>query len=231
VATRASLHHNAVRLVLATLPLWYVGSSGAATHGYSFDSDDQYLTQANDYPRWAALMIRHAAQAAEIDACIDAAAKCPAALKGYREVVLSGRSLSPDRQIKLANRFINARHWNIEPRRDDDWRTLDEFLAFGGDCEDYAIAKYFVLRQLGFSIDDLRIAITWDVRVQDYHAVTVVRLDDSVLVLDVDGPPRRRQHDYRFLFSINESGIWDHKAGYRRHSHGSDAINRGAQQL
>ena len=75
-----------------------------------------------------------------------------------------------------------------------------------------------MLRQFGFPIDDLRIAITWDVRVQDYHAVTMVHLDDSVLVLDVDGPPRRQQTDYRFLFSINESGIWDHKAGKRQHS-------------
>jgi predicted transglutaminase-like cysteine proteinase len=231
VTTRGSLHDNAVRLVLATLPLWYAGNIGASTHAYSFSANDQYLTQANDYPRWAALVARHAAQTVEIDACIDDATKCPTALKGYREVVLAGRSLAPDRQVKLANKFINNRHWTIEPRRDDEWRTLEEFLRSGGDCEDYAIAKYFVLRQLGFPIDDLRIAITWDMRVQDYHAVTMVHLDDSVLVLDVDGPPRRQQTDYRFLFSINESGIWDHKAGKRQHVDSPDAIHRGAQQL
>ncbi len=236
MATRDSLHNDsvhksAVRVVLAALVLLYVGTLGASTNTYSFDATDQYLTQANDYPRWAALVTRHAAQMVEIDACIDDAAKCPKALKGYREIVLLGRDLSPERKIKLANRFINARHWTIEPRRDDDWRTLEDFLQFGGDCEDYAIAKYFALRQLGFPIDDLRIAITWDARVRDYHAVTMVHFDDSVLVLDVDGPPRRQLTDYRFLFSINESGIWDHKAGQHRHNDPSDVIHRGAQQL
>jgi predicted transglutaminase-like cysteine proteinase len=231
MATRHSLHNNAVRVVLAGLVLLYVGDISASSRTYSFGTTDHYLTQATDYPRWAALATRHAAQSVEIDACIDDATKCPNALKGYREVVLSGRDLSPARKIKLANRFINSRRWNIEPRRDDDWRTLEDFLQFGGDCEDYAIAKYFVLRRLGFAIDDLRIAITWDMRVQDYHAVTVVHLDDSVLVLDVDGPPRRQITDYRFLFSINESGIWDHKAGKRQHTDSHDVIQQGAQQL
>ncbi len=231
MTTRAPLHNTAARFVLAMLAMFYVGNSDASTRTYSFGADDQYLTRANDYPRWAALVTRHAAQTVEIDACIDDATKCPTSLKGYREVVLSGRDLSPAQKVRLANKFINTRRWNIEPRRDDDWRTLEDFLKFGGDCEDYAIAKYFVLRQFGFSVDDVRVAITWDARVQDYHAVTMVHLDDSVLVLDVDGPPRRRLTDYRFLFSINESGIWDHKPGKRRHSDSPEATHRGAQQL
>ena len=114
--------------------------------------------------------------------------------------------------MRLANRFINTRRWQIEPRRDDDWRTLEDFLQLGGDCEDFAIAKYFLLRQFGFAADDLRVAITWDREVSDYHAVTVVRLDGEVFILDVDGAPRRTQSNYRFLFSINETGIWDHAA-------------------
>ncbi len=226
------MQHNTVRLALATLVLLCTGSIAASTHtAYSFNADDQFLTRSTDYPRWAALVTRHSAQSLEIDACIDDAAKCPRVLKGYREIEIAGRDLSAERKMNLANRFINARRWDIEPRRDDDWRTLEDFLQLGGDCEDFAIAKYFVLRRLGFPIDDLRVAITWDSRVQDYHAVTVVRLDSSVFVLDVDGGPRRRQDDYRFLFSINENGIWDHAAGAHRHSHSTDTIQRGAQQL
>lgn len=226
-----SLCGSVARAILAMLVLVVAGNSNATMHAYSFSDDDEYLTQANDYPRWAALVTRHAAQSIEIDACLDDASKCPSALKGYREVVLAGRSLAPNRQVALVNRFINSRRWHIEPRRDDDWRTLEDFLQVGGDCEDYAIAKYFVLRQLGFPVEHLRVAITWDTREQDYHAVTMVNLDDSVLVLDVDGPPRRQLSNYRFLFSINESGIWDHNARKRHQNESADGIHRGAQQL
>jgi hypothetical protein len=73
----------------------------------------------------------------------------------------------------------------IALRRDDDWRTLEDFLRLG-------------------------VAITRDMGVRDYHAVTVVRLDQQLFILDVDGPPRHRGDNYRFLFSINENGIWDH---------------------
>jgi predicted transglutaminase-like cysteine proteinase len=50
--------------------------------------------------------------------------------------------------------------WGVE----DYWATPSEFLASsGGDCEDYAIAKYFTLKELGVPIARLRLvyARTW----------------------------------------------------------------------
>ena len=44
-------------------------------------------------------------------------------------------------------------HWRVE----DYWATPAEFLSSNaGDCEDYAIAKYFMLRELGVPIGRLR---------------------------------------------------------------------------
>ncbi len=86
----------------------------------------------------------------------------------------------------------------------------------------------------GFASDDLRVAITWDRNVNDYHAVTVVRLDGEVYILDVDGGPRRSQNDYRFLFSINETGIWDHKetsAGSAQRDKPTDYHYSGEQHI
>ncbi len=210
---RGSFGRFGTGILVAALVLICSASTLAAPRlaAYSFDADNHYLTKSQEYPRWANLTARHAAQMPQIEACISDVGACPASLKGYREVVLASQDLSAERRMKLANRFINARRWRIEPRRDDDWRTLEDFLQLGGDCEDFAIAKYFLLRQVGFASDDLRVAITWDRNVNDYHAVTVVRLDGEVYILDVDGGPRRSQNDYRFLFSINETGIWDHK--------------------
>ncbi len=215
VKRRGSIVRSSARILLASLALLCTASGVAATRpvAYSFAPDDHFLTKSQEYPRWAALTARHAAQMPQIEACLSDVLACPNSLRGYREVVLASHDLSAERKMKLANRFINARRWRIEPRRDDDWRTLEDFLQYGGDCEDFAIAKYFLLRQVGFATDDLRIAITWDREVQDYHAVTLVHLDGEVFILDVDGgPPRgeRAQKNYRFLFSINENGIWDH---------------------
>ena len=210
---RSWMGNGGGRVLLASLALICTTAAFAAsrTVAYSFAGDDHFLTKSQEYPRWAALTARHAAQMPQIEACLSDVGACPSSLRGYRQVVLASQDLSAERRMKLANRFINARRWRIEPRRDDDWRTLEDFLQLGGDCEDFAIAKYFLLRQVGFAADDLRVAITWDREVNDYHAVTVVRLDGEVYILDVDGGPRRSQTNYRFLFSINETGIWDHK--------------------
>ena len=50
-------------------------------------------------------------------------------------------------------RFIDdIIHWN----KVDYWATPIEFLAsHGGDCEDFAIAKYFTLIQLGIPEEQL----------------------------------------------------------------------------
>jgi predicted transglutaminase-like cysteine proteinase len=185
------------------------GPSWAAT--YTFDTNSQYLTRADNYPRWAALMRRHARQSVQLEACLNDVTRCPSYLRGYREIVLRSKALSPYRRMLLANRFINSRRWRVEPGHDDEWRTLTDFLHHGGDCEDYAIAKYFVLRRLGFAVDDLRIGIGRETTTRDYHAVTMVRLDGQVYVLDVDGEPSLNQFGYRLLFSINEKAIWDHE--------------------
>jgi len=55
---------------------------------------------------------------------------------------------------------IDQAHWGAV----DYWATPSEFLASsGGDCEDYAIAKYFTLKELGVPVSRLRMvyARTW----------------------------------------------------------------------
>ncbi len=207
VAKRGSSHRPLVCLTLALLTL-FAGATAAAP--YSFEAPDQYLTRADDFAPWAALVTRQRSQRAALDACLRDAAACPASLRGYRQIIRHAPELPRLRQLRLVNRFINLRQWHVEPHQNDRWRTLTEFLSAGGDCEDYAIAKYFALRQLGFAAADVRIGIARDRETRAYHAVTVVRIEDVIYFLDVDGDPRRNRPSYRFLFSMNEDSIWDH---------------------
>jgi len=59
-------------------------------------------------------------------------------------------------------------HWGVE----DYWATPAEFLASdGGDCEDYAIAKYFTLKELGIPISRLRLVYVRTWRANAAHMV------------------------------------------------------------
>jgi len=54
----------------------------------------------------------------------------------------------------------------------------------GGDCEDYAIAKYVALRLAGIAPEDLRIVVMHDTIHGEDHAVAAARLDGRWLTLD-----------------------------------------------
>lgn len=97
---------------------------------------------------------------------------------------LSGQAL-----LRAVNRGINAalpyqsdaETWNQADR----WVTMSELSAKGaGDCEDYAIAKYWLLRSLGFPTENLQIVVLADTRRQAFHAVLVAHYNDTAYVLD-----------------------------------------------
>ena len=62
---------------------------------------------------------------------------------------------------------------------------LSRLLKSGqGDCEDYAIVKYALLRAMMWPANELRIVIVWDGRSRDYHAVEATHLGHAWLILD-----------------------------------------------
>jgi len=72
----------------------------------------------------------------------------------WQNLLTSAKNLPENDKLKQVNAFFNLNvlfiddiiHWKTE----DYWATPLEFLATGaGDCEDFAIAKYFTLLELG----------------------------------------------------------------------------------
>ena len=75
-------------------------------------------------------------------------------------------SIDPDKAVQVhiqwQNRYANDKDYVLDLDHygvDDYWAVPREFLPLGGDCEDYAITKYFSLRWLGFTGDELRVVI------------------------------------------------------------------------
>lgn len=198
---------------------------------YQFSSAD-YLGDASLMPDWADTMNRETNQSVLLDACLDDAESCPAYYRGLRHLLRRAEALPQRKQISLISRYVNRKRYrNDRTARLDSplsgqtlkyrsrWATVEEFMRRGGDCEDYATTKYYLLRRLGFSVDQLRIVVAWDQGQRGYHAVLAVRLPDpdrpEILLLESDDSIKRgSRHRYRFIYSMNEQSIWDHEADH-----------------
>lgn len=119
-------------------------------------------------------------------------------------------------QMQLVNYF-----WNTWPYREDQanwgkpdyWAIPAQFLNKSGDCEDYAIAKYFTLKELGFDPAKMRIVVLRDTIRNLAHAVLAVYLDNDVYILDNLSNvvlPHSRLKNYSPQYSVNEYGRWSH---------------------
>jgi predicted transglutaminase-like cysteine proteinase len=111
----------------------------------------------------------------------------PAALQ-FLAIVDGARLREGRARLGEINRAINLA---VRPVADlaqygqlDVWASPLATLTRGGDCEDYAIAKFVALRQAGIAPDDLRIVIMRDTVRGEDHAVAAVRLDGHWLTLD-----------------------------------------------
>lgn len=145
-----------------------------------------------------------------------------ARVQGQAKLFAAGLTSMAERErIERINRFVNDAVTFADDRarygRPDVWTSASETLRSGrGDCEDYAIAKYQMMRAAGFADRDLYLVIVKDlVRRQD-HAVLVVRAQDQFLLLDngTDEVLETRQvRDYRPVLTFAASGAWTH--GYR----------------
>lgn len=121
-------------------------------------------------------------------------------------------------QVEGVNAFLNQVPYiedNINYGKTDYWATPIEFLTRGGDCEDFAIAKYASLRALGFSVQQLRIAIVQDEIKNIPHAILIVYSDSDTFVLDNQDKKVEQAamvSRYKPIFSINSSSWWLHRA-------------------
>ena len=122
--------------------------------------------------------------------------------------------------LEKVNRFFNHFHfiddiklWGIK----NYWATPIEFIgANGGDCEDYSIAKYFTLLELGVSDEKMRITMVKALRLNQYHMVLAYyETPSSVpLILDnLDGEikPANERNDLIPVYSFNASQLWLNK--------------------
>lgn len=171
-----------------------------------------------DLPQWQRVVADHAKARPGLRACLKDARSCRTPFQqSWRQVIESAREKDTFEKLVIVNRFFNQWSYSLDEdlyAASEYWATPHEFLTRSGDCEDYAIAKYFALRDLGFTEEDLRIVILYDRSRGIGHAVLTARYGQDQLVLDSLSDAlfsHRRYAQYRPQYSMNESRRWRHR--------------------
>ncbi|MGR8931025.1 MAG: transglutaminase-like cysteine peptidase [Gammaproteobacteria bacterium] len=149
----------------------------------------------------------------------------------WQNLMESKQPFSDLEKLRLANDFFNQHilfgNDQILWQKNDYWATPFELLVKGaGDCEDFSIAKYFTLREMG--VDDAKLRITYVKAVTLNQAHMVVTYFESPhaipLVLDNIKPtidPANERTDLEPVYSFNGSGLWLAKMKDSGHQIGS----------
>ncbi len=210
-------------------------AQAAGANLYRFDTG-LWLGEARLLESWWHALQRNQQQDAEFDQCLENVNICSGHLRVLRQLVLKGRDLEEADRLELVNRYLNRRKYSddrqsnnasslqstkaakrhsaaltSEPR--SHWSTLYEFLQRGGDCEDYASSKYFLLRRLGIEPDRMRVVVARERNRRGHHAVLAYQWPDgAVWLLESDNIIKKRSHiGYRYVYALNERGIWDYR--------------------
>jgi len=142
-------------------------------------------------------------------------------LLAWEELIRQDRSSTDLDKLKKANQFFNSRIrfendydvWGVQ----DYWATPIEFICkSAGDCEDFAIAKYFTLKAMGLPDERLKITYVKALQYNIHHMVLTYYSEPEAepLVLDnlVDTiNPASKRTDLAPIFSFNGSGLWTAK--------------------
>lgn len=146
----------------------------------------------------------------------------PSRLPIFREwqALLAAPATSEREKLRQANDFFNRRLTfeddQVIWQQSDYWATPMETLGKGrGDCEDFSIAKYFTLLNLGVPMNKLRLVYV-KARLgstQQAHMVLAYYSSPNAdpLVLDNLNTailPASQRRDLSPIFSFNSAGLW-----------------------
>lgn len=140
----------------------------------------------------------------------------------WRDTIAEGSALSDMDRLHLANQFANRRirfvsdnnHW----QKSDYWATpLESLGSKGGDCEDFAIFKYFTLKAMGVDESKMRLMYVRALLINEPHMVLIYFEDPKAMPLVLDNLktqilPASQRRDLKPVYSFNGQGLWLAKA-------------------
>ncbi|NGN97570.1 MULTISPECIES: transglutaminase-like cysteine peptidase [Grimontia] len=135
----------------------------------------------------------------------------------WRDVVAQSADLSETQKLEAVNNFFNQLYFVNDIDlwgKKDYWATPLEFLgSAAGDCEDFSIAKYFTLRELGIDDKKLRLVYVKAIKLNQFHMVVAyypTASSEPVLLDNIDPEIKKasKRRDLLPVYSFNGSRLW-----------------------
>ena len=171
---------------------------------------------AKNFAKWTDVLARYEADR-RLEHALCERGDC--ALMRWRRFLAQLKHIDAMAQLRAVNAYLNRIPYKTDLElygTEDYWATPREFFANGGDCEDYAIAKYLSLRALGWPAERLRIVVVHD-RARDLvHAALIAYHGGSAYLLDIEiteVTEQARIERYVPIFAISETGWWSYGPG------------------
>jgi len=165
------------------------------------------------FSKWTSVLARYGEQKTEHDATCRTDSDCEAASWEALLTAQQGKPIAG--QLDAVNRFFNEATYKEDRDNfgtDDYWQTPYELLARGGDCEDYAIAKYLSLKRLGIPESSMRIMIVQDQNLGGImHAILEVTVGSTRYILDNQAQQviaASKIFHYQPIYAINAMVWW-----------------------
>jgi predicted transglutaminase-like cysteine proteinase len=186
------------------------GAPGPEPFGlYAFRAPDGLL-----WSKWHGIESDLLVEAKETSDCRDRKI-CSEAATRYLVMLEETRGRTGRAQIETANRLVNSAIRYVSDQQQhgisDRWQApLAAFAAGRGDCEEYAIAKYILLRESGMAEADLRLVLVRDTSIRVDHAVLAARFEGRWLVLDNRRSMAAETEDLRHytpLYALDKEGV------------------------
>jgi len=140
--------------------------------------------------------------------------------KAWFRLMDQSYALDEESKLKKVNNFFNLLHFTDDIKLwgvSNYWATPVEFLgANAGDCEDFAIAKYFTLLELGIPDKKMRITMVKAVALNQYHMVVAYYSTPGsvpVILDNINGriKPATERKDLIPVYSFNGKQLWLNK--------------------
>jgi predicted transglutaminase-like cysteine proteinase len=203
----------------AALALMALPPAAGAEPGYPalFGSREVRSASLGPFQKWTGMLERQIEERGLYDGPCTSRRFNRCHLAEWRQLLRDIAALEPLAQLEAVNGFMNRAPYVTDPVNygvPDYWATPLQFLTKDGDCEDYAIAKFASLRQLGFQNDQMRIVVVDDLNLRIPHAILVVYMGGRAYVLDNQISrvvPAEVINHYRPIYSINERAWWLHR--------------------
>ncbi|QUJ70604.1 transglutaminase-like cysteine peptidase (plasmid) [Photobacterium sp. GJ3] len=135
----------------------------------------------------------------------------------WRQLLTDVSAQQETAKLEAVNRFFNQLHFVDDIQlwgETDYWATPLEFIgAAGGDCEDFTIAKYFSLRELGVADEKLRLVYVKALTLNQFHMVLAYYPEPHAVPVLLDNLiPEIKQaterQDLKPVYSFNASQLW-----------------------